>query len=254
MVGAWTVCRFKGGGLARKRGGGGWYSDKHYGISQNIFPYIMVLWSKICLCYAVTENGYHSWQRRIAQYCCLQVWLKADLDPWDKENWCYISFFYALKNIWVAQKNIGGWFLLFWMKNAKICKKRDLKFVRKVASGSSFLSYIWYIIWHQNRLCNIFLHLDWQVIMNHFPFFHSEWVCLNARIFFFLYNFFFCIWFLKHLGTYSGWRLILKHLHFLWIFFPFGYELFTICLQCLKRNIPRYPIGYRCWWCISVGI
>ena len=183
MVGAWTVCRFKGGGLARKGGGVdtrirtmeypktfshiSWFYDLKY--------VYVVPWRKT----AITPD------RRIAQYCCLQVWLKADLDPWDKENWCYISFFYALKNIWVAQKNIGGWFLLFWMKNAKICKKRDLKFVRKVASGSSFLSYIWYIIWHQNRLCNIFLHLDWQVIMNHFPFFHSEWVCLNARSFFY---------------------------------------------------------------------
>ena len=48
-----------------------------------------------------------------------------------------------------------------------------LKFVRKVtkipsngrlASGSSFISYIWYIIWHQNWLCTIiFLHLEWQI-------------------------------------------------------------------------------------------
>ena len=123
--------------------------------------------------------------RRIAQYCCLQVWLKADLDPWDKENWCYISFFYALKNIWGAQKKHRRLIFFILDENAEICKTRDLKFVRKVASGSSFLSYIRYIILHQNRLCNIFLHLDWQVIMNHFPFFHSEWVCLNARIFFY---------------------------------------------------------------------
>ena len=29
--GAWRICWFKGGGLARKRGGGGWYPNAHYG-------------------------------------------------------------------------------------------------------------------------------------------------------------------------------------------------------------------------------
>ena len=43
-----------------------------------------------------------------------------------------------------------------------------------------------------------------------------------------------------------------EHLHFLWIFPFFGYELFTICLQCLKRNILDILLDI-CWWCISVG-
>ena len=62
--------------------------------------------------------------------------------------------------------------------------------------------------------------------MNHFSTFYSECVCLNARNFFFFFwsdlmLYFFCIWFLKHLGIYSRWRLTLLRTFIFSEFFHF---------------------------------
>ena len=87
-----------------------------------------------------------------------------------------------------------------------------------------------------NSVCTItFLYLDCQVTINE-PFFHffipsvSAWMPVIFLRELMLY---FCIWFLKHLGTYSRWRLTLfstfiffhKFFHFwVWAFYNMLYQ------------------------------
>ena len=93
--------------------------------------------------------------------------------------------------------------------------------------------HVWYIVWHQNSECTIiFLHLDCQVIVINEPFSHffipsvSAWTSVFFVVFFCFFEVtlcstFFAFWFLKHLGTYSRWRLTLLRTFIFSEFFHF---------------------------------
>ena len=108
------------------------------------------------------------------------------------------------------------------------------------------------MIWHQKSVCNIFFHLDRQVIIINKPFPHFFIVNVSAWIskFFLKWAYallFFCIYFLKHLGTYSSWRLTLLGTFIFSEFFHLWVQAFYCMLLAIFFRTTGFQLNTINW-------
>ena len=108
------------------------------------------------------------------------------------------------------------------------------------------------MIWHQKSVCNIFFHLDRQVIIINKPFpTFSLWMYPLESLSFFwsglMLYFFFCIYFLKHLGTYSSWRLTLLGTFIFSEFFHLWVQAFYCMLLAIFFRTTGFQLNTINW-------